>query len=323
MKFSVIVPVYNVAQYLPACVASVAAQTCKDYELILVDDGSTDESGALCDQLAQEYHCRVIHQENGGLGAARNTGIEAAVGDYLVFLDSDDFLSPDALQGLSVEMSRIPADIYSFGFVTSDGVHDIAPFVDNLPYHQPLTLSSHPALLLELPNACCRVVRRELFRSSGIRFPSRVWYEDLRTTPKLFALANSIVSLPNTWYHYVQREGSITRNSNIARNREIIDAFEDLLGWYRENGLFDQYREQLERLCIDHVYLAASVRVLRADPHHPLLAEFRGYLQKNFPDYRSNPLLSELPRSKQLAYRLLEGRHYRLLKLLFTLKDRT
>ena len=94
MKFSVIVPVYNVAQYLPACIASVAAQTCGDYELILVDDGSTDESGALCDQLAQEYHCRVIHQENGGLGAARNTGIEAAKGDYLVFLDSDDFLSP-------------------------------------------------------------------------------------------------------------------------------------------------------------------------------------------------------------------------------------
>lgn len=323
MKFSVIVPVYNVAQYLPACIASVAAQTCGDYELILVDDGSTDESGALCDQLAQEYHCRVIHQENCGLGAARNTGIEAAKGDYLVFLDSDDFLSPDALQGLSEEMDRIPADIYSFGFVTSDGVHDIAPFVDDLPYHQPLALSSHPAILLALPNACCRVIRRELFRSSGIRFPSRVWYEDLRTTPKLFALADTVVSLPNTWYHYVQRDGSITRNSNIARNREIIDAFEDLLGWYREHGLFDRYQVQLERLCIDHVYLAASVRVLRADPKHPLLKEFRDYLRKNFPDYQKNPLLGELPRSKHLAYTLLEGKHYRLLKLLFFLKDRT
>ena len=322
MRFSVIVPVYNVEDYLETCVASVIAQTCQDYELILVDDGSTDQSGAMCDRLARQYHCRVIHQANGGLGAARNTGIEAARGDYLVFLDSDDFLSPDTLQGLSEEMDRVPADIYTFGFVTSDGAKDLAPFVDDLPYHQPLTLREHPELLLALPNAWTRVVRRSLFLSSGIRFPSRVWYEDIRTTPKLSALAGSIVVLPNTWYHYVQREGSITRNTNLARNHEIIDAFEDLLGWYRAQGLFDQYAPQLERLCIDHVYLAASVRVLRVDPAHPLLKEFRDYLRKNFPDYQKNPLLGELPRSKHLAYTLLEGKHYRLLKLLFSLKDK-
>ena len=321
MRFSVIVPVYNVEDYLEACVASVIAQTCRDYELILVDDGSTDQSGAMCDRLTQQYHCRVIHQENGGLGAARNTGIEAAQGDYLVFLDSDDFLSPDTLQGLSEEMDRVDADIYAFGFVTSDGSRDLAAFVDDLPYHQPLTLAACPQLILAQPNACCKVVRRSLFLSSGVRFPSRVWYEDIRTTPKLSALAQAIDALPNTWYHYVQREGSITRNTNLDRNREIIDAFEDLLGWYRAQGLFDQYAPQLERLCIDHVYLAASVRVLRVDPKHPLLKEFRDYLRKNFPNYQNNPLLEELPRSKHLAYTLLEGKHYRLLKLLFSLKD--
>ena len=97
MKFSVIVPVYNVENYLEACISSVIAQSCRDYELILVDDGSTDSSGVLCDRLAEQYHCRVIHQENGGLGAARNTGIEAAQGDYLFFLDSDDFISNENL----------------------------------------------------------------------------------------------------------------------------------------------------------------------------------------------------------------------------------
>lgn len=322
MRFSVIVPVYNVEDYLETCISSVIAQSCQDYELILVDDGSTDSSGAMCDRFSKQYSCRVIHQKNGGLGAARNAGIEAARGDYLLFLDSDDFISPDTLQELSSEMDQVPADIYTFGFVTSDGTRDIAPFVDNLPYHQPLTLRSHPELLLALPNACCRVIRRTLFLSSDIRFPSRVWYEDIRTTPKLTALAQTIDVLPNTWYHYVQRDGSITRNSNLARNREIIDAFEDLLGWYRTQGLFDQYRPQLERLCIDHVYLAASVRVLRTAPAHPLLKDFHDYLQANFPDYQSSPLLKELPRSKYLAYTLLEGKHYRLLKLLFSLKDK-
>lgn len=94
MRFSVIVPVYNVEAYLKTCVDSVIAQTYSDYELILVDDGSTDHSGALCDRLAAKTGCHVVHQENGGLGAARNTGIATARGDYLVFLDSDDFLSP-------------------------------------------------------------------------------------------------------------------------------------------------------------------------------------------------------------------------------------
>jgi glycosyltransferase involved in cell wall biosynthesis len=303
-------------------VDSVLAQTYEDYELILVDDGSTDGSGSLCDQISQTCSCRCIHQENGGLGAARNTGIEAAKGEYLIFLDSDDFLAPDILSGLAAEIVRLPADIYSFGFVTSDGENVIAPLVDDLPYHELLTLETCPKLLLSMPNACCRAVRRTLFLRSGIRFPSRVWYEDIRTTMKLFALAEGIVVLPDTWYYYVQREGSITRNVNVDRNREIIDAFEDLLGWYRQQGLFDRYRIQLERLCIDHLYLAASVRVLRIDPKHPLLAEFRQYMQQNFPNYQKNPLLGQLPRSKHLAYQLLEKHQYRLLRLLFQLKDR-
>lgn len=211
MRFSVIVPVYNVEAYLKTCVDSVIAQTCSDYELILVDDGSTDHSGALCDRLAAKTGCHVVHQENGGLGAARNTGIATARGDYLVFLDSDDFLSPDALSGLSAEIDRCPADIYSFGFITNDGHQDLTAFRDQLPYHTPLTLADHPQLLLTLPNAWCRAVRRQLFLSSGIRFPARVWFEDIRTTMKLFAVADSVVSLPDVWYHYVQREGSITR----------------------------------------------------------------------------------------------------------------
>jgi glycosyltransferase involved in cell wall biosynthesis len=303
-------------------VDSVLAQTYGDYELILVDDGSTDESGALCDSISEECHCRCIHQENGGLGAARNTGIEAANGEYLVFLDSDDFLAPETLSGLAEEMAKVPADIYSFGFVTSDGENDLAPYVDALPYHRCLSLETCPELLLAMPNACCRAVRRSLFLSSGIRFPSRVWYEDIRTIMKLFALAKGVVVLPDTWYYYVQREGSITRNVNVDRNREIIDAFDDLLGWYRAQGLFDRYRVQLERLCIDHLYLAASVRVLRVDPKHPLLREFRQYMQQNFPNYQKNPLLRQLPRSKHLAYQLLEKRQYRLLRLLFQIKDR-
>ena len=94
MKFSVVIPVYNVKDYLEKCVRSVLAQNNNEYEMILVDDGSTDGSGALCDELAAQApeKIRVIHKPNGGLGDARNVGLEHALGDYLVFLDSDDYI---------------------------------------------------------------------------------------------------------------------------------------------------------------------------------------------------------------------------------------
>ena len=102
-RFSLIVPVYRVEEYLPKCVDSVRAQECQDFELLLVDDGSPDRCPALCDAYAAEdpQHIRVIHQENAGPGAARNRGIDEARGDYLVFLDSDDYLSPETLAELS------------------------------------------------------------------------------------------------------------------------------------------------------------------------------------------------------------------------------
>ena len=100
MKISIVIPVYNVREYLSGCMASVLANDLSDCEIILVDDGATDDSGTLCDEFAAAHpdRIRVIHQENGGLGAARNTGLEAAEGEYLLFLDSDDSLAPGALE---------------------------------------------------------------------------------------------------------------------------------------------------------------------------------------------------------------------------------
>ena len=112
------------------------------------------------------------------------------------------------------------------------------------------------------------------------------------------------------------------RAGNVARNREILDAFDDLLSWFQRQGLLKQYHAILCCLCIDHVYLAASVRVLTEAPRHPLLGEFQRYLEHHFPDYRSNLYLAHLSRSRKLVFRLLEGRHYRLLRFLFRTKGR-
>lgn len=324
MLLSVIIPVYNVKDYLEKCVESVIDPSFSDYEIILVDDGSTDGvSGELCDKIAEKYHSliRVIHQENRGLGGARNTGIREAKGEYLFFPDSDDTVMPGTISILANKIKETGADVVAYNIMTDDGNGNRSPVTSNyIESEVPFKLSEKPEYLLSLPNAWGRVWRKSLFTDNGIEYPGKVWYEDIRTSTKLFAKAESIVTIPDRLYVYLQRQGSIMRSSNLERNREIIDAFEDIISWFKSEGLFEQYKDVLCQLAIDNVYVAASVRVLREDTKHPLLNEFKDYMEKVFPEYKSSPYVSELPKLKRLAYKLLEGRHYKILKLLFKIK---
>lgn len=323
MNISVIIPVYNVADYLEKCVRSVLENDCTDCEILLIDDGSTDgRSGAMCDVLAAEHSdlIRVIHQENRGLGGARNTGIEAARGDYLFFLDSDDYIAPETLSELREEIADGVADIYSFHAMTDNGKREFSPLKISEVYDEAFSLAAHPDYLLSLPAACTRLWKRSLFTDTGIRYPLRVWYEDIRTSTKLFASAKSIVTLPQTYYYYLAREGSITRNANLERNREILDAFDDIRAWFDEQKLTQTYCDELEKLAIDHILIAASVRVARIDPKSALLKDFADYMQKHYPNYRKNRYLKALPKTKKLAYLLVKGRHFKLLTLLLSVK---
>lgn len=323
MSISIIIPVYNVEQYLPGCLESLLANELSDCEIILVDDGATDGSGALCDAFAAKHPglARVIHQSNGGLGAARNTGIEAAKGDWLLFLDSDDQLAPEALSCLKRAVLTPGTQIVGFGFDSDDGAGHLRPGDSGFPpAAEPFSLDQRPDYLLALPSAPLRLWRRSLFLESGVRFPSRVWYEDIRTTVKLLPLAAGITVLPERLYRYLQRPGSIMSNQNLDRNREILEAFDDILDWFRRQGLFERYRRELCELTVEHVLLAASVRVARVDPKHPLLREFRAYTDTAFPDWAAEPYLKRLSKPKTLALTLIRGDHYRVLSLLFRLK---
>ena len=323
-KATVIVPVYNVEAYLEKCVDSILAQTEPDFELLLVDDGSTDNSGALCDKLAQkDSRIQVIHQKNQGLGGARNTGIKAASGDWVLLVDSDDWIEPELLEKTLETGLREEADLVMFGFRSVDEQgNTLQTVVEDVPTDQGLTLKDHPDLLLTAPSAWRRLYRRELLVRTGILYPPRVWYEDIRTTPKLLAAADRVVFLSYVGYDYLSRTGSITKNQNADRNQEILWAFDDLLPYFQEQGLFERYRQELCYLTLFHAYLTASVRVLLIDRKHPLLGEFRDYLNKWFPDYRRCKYLPRLSRVHKLLLSLLEKRMYGLVALLFRLKGR-
>lgn len=321
-KASVIVPVYKVEEYLEKCVQSILAQTERDFELILVDDGSPDRCGALCDSLAQtDPRIRVIHQENQGLGGARNTGIREARGDWLLLVDSDDWIEPKILEKAMEAGLREEADLVMFAFRTVDEQgRELGVFREDMPKERGITLQEHKEALLTAPCAWNKLYRRGFFQGTGLAYPPRVWYEDLRTSPKLMAKAGRMVFLDEVGYNYLQRQGSIMKSANLERNREILDAFDDLLPWFRKEGLFEAYRRELEYLAVFHVYLTAGVRVALADRKSPLLRELAAYVEERFPGWRQNPYLPKLGGKRRLLVSLLEKKWYWAVSLLFKLK---
>lgn len=237
MKLSIIVPIYNVAPYLRKCVDSLLAQDITDCEIILVDDGSTDDSGAIADEIVREAignrqwaidnetnsqspianrpTLRVIHQSNAGLSAARNTGIAAATGDYIMFVDSDDYLLPNTLGALMEQAERDNLDVLRFRYqnVRENGEVFVPHEGMKTDYNN---YSSEPIDGLTFLNdrmwVQCYVVqflvRREIVLQE--QFTPGIYFEDTDWTPRMLLRAKRVASTDLVVYNYLWREGSIT-----------------------------------------------------------------------------------------------------------------
>lgn len=317
MKLSIIVPVYNTEKYLSKCLDSLIYPELSDYEIIVVNDGATDSSPAIAAEYEMRYPelVRLVSTPNGGLGAARNVGVRHSCGEFLVFLDSDDYLAPGAVPEM-LDTLRQDFDIclYDLVSVNEDGLA-IGRICGSDRLGE-FTLEECPELLCQSPCACNKIFRRELFTESGIEFPSRVWYEDLRTVPKLYPLAKRILSTGKPWYMYLQRSGSITNSADALRNLEIIGAVDDLTAYYKTCGLYEKYREQLEFVAFHHAFLASSTRVnyidYKSSVQDTLLDD---YLAKH-PDYKSFEFFPRLSMTHRLIHFLVIHKMRRILHLL-------
>lgn len=221
---SVIVPSYNVAPYLRRCVNSLIGQTYKDLEIILVNDGSVDSTGELCDELSGlDSRIRVIHKENGGLSDARNAGIDIARGDFYSFIDGDDFIEPDAYEIMAAEMKDPEVSIVSGGFFNTDIGGNTRIFVS--PQRQYLTKEKAFMELFVGKNYITQSSCNKLFRSSlfeGIRYKKGIVNEDMEILPRLLDAGGNVVLLDKAVYHYIKKPGSITSSDySMERYRAI------------------------------------------------------------------------------------------------------
>lgn len=221
-KISVVVPVYNTGAYLRRCVDSVLSQTVSDYEIILINDGSTDDSGTVCEAIADAHNCIVtVHQPNGGLAAARNTGLLHARGEYVLFLDSDDvYLRDDAFEKLLAAASTHAADVVCFDYVRVNAAGTHAPVSAGKSADITGAKSAAvPRMLWEnlyTSSACLKLISHTLLADNALRFPLDVRSEDVPFSLRLLQLAQKPIFLAQALYGYTVRDGSIT-NSIDAR----------------------------------------------------------------------------------------------------------
>lgn len=250
---SVIVPVYNVEQYLEACVKSIREQSYKNLEIILVDDGSTDYSGGLCDRLALlDQRIRVIHKKNEGLASARNAGIDIASGQYLGFVDSDDWIEINMYRDLMVGINRNRCPIACCGRVLCYG-EKYRKKVYTLDKLQVWESKEIIARLLTWDyidsSACDKLFEKKLF--DDIRFPEGRLHEDLFVMHKILDRAKKVVHIGMEKYYYRQRVGGLTRNAYSHKKMDLLDVVEEV-----DHDIMKKYpelKEQLYSFCLVNV----------------------------------------------------------------------
>lgn len=240
MLISAVVPVYNVEKYLAQCVESLLAQTWKDLEIILVDDGSTDSCGAMCDAYGAKYsHIKVVHKENAGLGMARNTGLDHAEGDYVVFVDSDDYVEPEMLEVLYNGLSANGVDVCKAGFrrfKNQDETRFIRQYEHQVFAGSLARTEFLPRLIGSRPDqkdsiemcvwGC--IYNMAPIREHGLRFPSEreLISEDIIFNIDYMQHANGACVIPDVVYNYRMAPGSLTK-------RYRPDRFEACCHFYR------------------------------------------------------------------------------------------
>lgn len=288
-KVSVIVPIYKVENYLQQCIDSICKQTYSFLEIILVDDGTPDRCGIICDEnLMADNRIFVIHKENGGLSSARNAGLDIATGEYIAFVDADDTVHPKFIEVLVSLCEQYNCDIAQCDFLTIDEQSLKLPL--NLP--QSLIFYNGRQALNEMCTekndvkysvVWNKVYKRELF--CDIRFPLGRIHEDEFISYKIIWKAEKIVITNQYMYYYLQRSGSIMKEKYSKKRLDVLIAFKERLAFLKTNKLEEEYISTLRKYIglIDKNYLLLKENLKDCEYICDVLLKERESLIKQLP----------------------------------------
>ena len=308
-KVSVIVPIYNVEKYLEKCINSLLSQTLEDIQIILVNDGSKDNSGNIAKEYEKNNKDRVIYveKENGGLSDARNYGLKYATGDFIAFLDSDDYIEKNAYEEMYNKAIEENAD-----YVECDFIWEFPNKIrvdKQYPYKNKKEMLSFVRVV-----AWNKLIKRQLITDNNLEFPKGLRYEDVEFTYKLIPFINKFTYVDKPFIHYVQREGSIANVQN-ERTAEIFTVLDNVIEFYKKNNIYEKYRDELEYNYARYLLCSSLKRMCKIKDktiREKLLTESWERLKLNFPNWKENVILKTVNIGKNKYMRTVNKSTYKI-----------
>ena len=316
MKLSIIVPVYNVEKYLNRCIDSLLAQNLPSYEILLINDGSTDRSYEIMQTYQAKYpdRIRLFSQPNSGQGAARNLGVQAALGEYITFVDSDDYVEKNCYSSLIALADQHRCDILLFDWFTDYGSR-LQAFQSMPQISSPRFLTAEE-YLLSSPSPWNKIFRLDIWQKHGLAFPEKIWYEDFALFPQFALYAKRIYYIKQPAYFYFQSDNSTMRHSDFRP--KWYDMWKAIALIYQ--NLYPAFPQETEYLFFSHFLYETSLRFYQVF-HTGGLNKIADTMRQYFPRWRKNLYVKKYASRKQKFLCLLfYHKQYRIIRTMQNLK---
>ena len=290
IKVSIIVPFYNVENYIEKCLQSLVNQTLEDIEILLVNDGSQDSSKTIAKQFVEKYPNKIIYleKENGGLSDARNYAIPHAKGEYIAFLDSDDYVEINMYEEMYNKAKKEDLDYVECDFLWE--YPDKTLESKGKQYSNKKEMFIHTRVV-----AWNKLIKREIVQDNHLEFPKGYRYEDVEFFYKLLPFIHHYGIVQKSFIHYVQRENSISNVQN-TRTKEIIDVLEHVIEYYKTNNLFDEYKEEMEYTYARYILCSSMLRMVMIEDkkkRKEIIQFAWKSLNTQFPNWKKNTYLKD------------------------------
>ncbi len=323
MKLSVIIPVYNTRKLVRKCIDSILAQKFKGIEIILVDDGSTDDSLEILREYEKKYpeSIVVLTKKNGGQGSARNLGLRIAKGDYITFVDSDDTIAEGMYQEMYDMAIKEKCDIVICGV---QDYYEKNGYRNNRSLFNKKNIPISEAIVHSIPAVWNKIYKKSLFKGENMFFNESNWYEDFPLSMQLLMKAKKVCYIDKPFYQYYHRIRSSIHNDNIVRNLDIIKDYKEVVNFATKYNYYNKYDEEIHYLLLKEVYISTINRVIRtnnpASDKRKIIKEIKKYCKEAH--LRKTKYFKEMPRAFRLSYYLIKLNMYSLINLLFKIKEK-
>ncbi|MBQ3559389.1 MAG: glycosyltransferase [Agathobacter sp.] len=323
MKLSIILPVYNVEKYIEKCISSIVEQMWREDELIIIDDGSTDASGRICDDYATRYNnVWVYHIENAGVSNARNVGIEYATGQYVWFVDSDDYISTNAVRVIKEALeSEAETDMLLFDATVVNEEEETLSDIKVNHMDEGITEDNIISqMVFQNTSLWNRIYRMDIIKNVGLGFDKGISIaEDMVFNFKYLLECSRIKYRKECLYYYVIHENSAM--SGAGKNKDVESALDVLFQYYTRKNKYEMYKEELEYIAVYHYFIVTSVRIIRNSTNFEECRRIKEWFEaKGLHISLKNVYVKRMNLKHKLVLVLLKMKMYRLVKFLFEKK---